>query len=75
MHLSRFLYLKLKWYCLEPSIDPPQKDFMNSFRDVLESASAENKELIVTGDFNCDFLVKSSSQETKELKEFSGTLV
>ena len=48
---------------------------MNPFRDVLESASAENKELIVTGDFNCDFLVKSSSQETKELKEFSGTLV
>ena len=69
MHLSRFLYLKLKVYCLEPSIDPPQKDFMNPFRDVLESASAENKELIVTGDFNCDFLVKSSSQETKELKE------
>ena len=23
----------------------------------------------MTGDFNCDFLVKSSSKETKELKE------
>ena len=33
------------------------------------SASAENKKLIVTGDFNCDFLVKSCSKETKELKE------
>ena len=28
---------------------------MNPFRDILESASAENKELIVTGDFNSDF--------------------
>lgn len=28
---------------------PSQTDFMNLFRDVLESASAENKELIVTG--------------------------
>ena len=42
---------------------------MNPFRDVLESASAKNKELVVTGDFNCDFLVKSCSKETKELKE------
>ena len=42
---------------------------MNPFRDVLESAGAENKELIVTGDFNCDFLVKSCSKETRELKE------
>ena len=48
---------------------PSQTDFMNPFRDVLESASAENKELIVTGDFNCDFLVKSCSKETRELKE------
>ena len=30
---------------------PSQTDFINQFRDVLESASAENKELIVTGDF------------------------
>ena len=48
---------------------PSQTDFMNPFRDVLETASAENKELIVTGDFNCDFLVKSCSKETRELKE------
>jgi len=48
---------------------PSQTGFMNPFRDVLESANAENKELIVTGDFNCDFLVKSCSKETKELKE------
>ena len=48
---------------------PSQTDFMNPFRDVLKSASAENKELIVTGDFNCDFLVKSCSKETRELKE------
>ena len=48
---------------------PSQTDFMNPFRDVLESASAENKELIVTGDFNCDFLVKSCSKETKGLQE------
>ena len=48
---------------------PSQTDFMNPFRDVLESASAKNKELVVTGDFNCDFLVKSCSKETKELKE------
>ena len=40
---------------------------MIPFRDVLESTSAENKELIMTGDFNCDFLVKSCSKETKEL--------
>ena len=48
---------------------PSQTDFMNPFRDVLESDSAKNKELVVTGDFNCDFLVKSCSKETKELKE------
>ena len=48
---------------------PSQTDFMNPLRDVLESASAENKELIVSGDFNRDFLVKSCSKENKELKE------
>ena len=32
-----------------------QADFMNPFRDILVSASAENNELIVTSDFNCDF--------------------
>ena len=34
---------KAKGILFEPSIDPPQKDFMNPSRDVLESASAENK--------------------------------
>ena len=46
---------------------------MNPFRDVLESASVENKELIVAGDFNCDFLVKSCPKETKELKKIFRT--
>ena len=47
---------------------PSHTDFMNPFRDVLESASSENKEIIVTGDLNCDFLVKSCSKETKRTK-------
>ena len=47
---------------------PSHTDFMNPFRDVLESASSENKEIIVTGDLNCDFLVKSCSKETKTTK-------
>lgn len=46
-----------------------QTDLTNPFRDVLESACAENKELIVTGDFNCDLLPKSCLKETKKTKE------
>ena len=56
MHLLEILLPKAKGILFGTFYRPPsQTDFMNPFRDVLESASAENKELIVTGDFNCDF--------------------
>lgn len=42
---------------------------MNLFRDVFELVSVENKEFIVMGDFNCDFLVKLCLKEIRELKE------
>ena len=41
---------------------------MEQFHDCLEAACAENKEIIVTGDFNCDFLAKRPTLETKTLK-------
>lgn len=52
-----------------------QTNFMNPCMGVFESASAENKELTVTGDLNCDFPVKlkSCSNETKKLKEIFRT--
>ena len=47
---------------------PSQKNFMDPFRAVLESSCAESKELLITGDFNCDFLAKPCSRVTNELK-------
>ena len=68
MHLLEIVLPKTKGILFETFYRlPSQTDFMIPFRDVLESTSAENKELIMTGDFNCDFLVKSCSKETKEL--------
>ena len=68
--LFEILLPKAKGILFRTLYRPPSKtDFMNPSRDVLESASAENKELIVKGDFNCDFFVKSCSKETKELQE------
>ena len=45
-----------------------QTNFMNPCMGVFESATAENKEPIVTGDLNCDLSVKSCSNEAEKLK-------
>ena len=47
---------------------PSQSDFLNPFQEVLELANAENKETLITGDLNFDFLVASSSNSTKDTK-------
>ena len=33
-------------------------NFMNVFSDTIESLSVENEEVLVLGDFNCDFSAK-----------------
>ena len=42
---------------------------MDRFYNSLDYAAAEGKEIIVNGDFNCDYLSKKPSLETKKLKE------
>ena len=42
---------------------------MDRFYNSLDCAAAEGKEIIVNGDFNCDYLPKKPSHETKKLKE------
>ena len=42
---------------------------MNVFSDTIESLSVENKEVLVLGDFNCDFSAKKTTQpECKQMK-------
>ena len=50
----------------------PPSQILDPFKDVLESSGAESKELLVTGDFNRDYLAKPCSRVTNELK---GTLI
>ena len=50
---------------------PSQSDFLNPFQEILELANAENKETLITGDFNFDFLDASSSNSTKDIKKTS----
>ena len=54
---------------------PSQSDFLNSFQEVLELANAENKETLITGDFNFDFLDASSSNSTKDIKKTSSVSI
>ena len=48
---------------------PSYKQFLYLVNDNIKSASVENKEIIVTGHFNCDFLPKKLSRGSKLLKE------
>ena len=42
---------------------------MSVFSDTIESLSVENKEVLVLGDFNCDFSAKTTTQpECKQMK-------
>ena len=44
-------------------------NLMNVFSDTIESLSVENKEVLVLGDFNCDFSAKKTTQpECKQMK-------
>lgn len=49
---------------------PPNQslDFMESFKENMERAVCENKELLITGDFNCDMATTRPSSEAKKLK-------
>ena len=51
------------------SVSQPDLDYMDRFYNSLDYAAAEGKEIIVNGDFNCDYLPKKPSLETKKLKE------
>ena len=52
---------------------PSQSDFLDSFQEVLDCASAENKEMLITGDFNFDLLDTSRPKSIRDLKGiFSG---
>ena len=44
---------------------------MDRFYNSLECVAAEGKKIIVNGDFNCDYLSKKPSSQTKKLKEIS----
>jgi len=39
----------------------PDEDYLARFYNSLDSAAAEGKEIIVNGDFNCDYLPKKPS--------------
>ena len=51
------------------SVSQPDLDYMDRFYNSLDYAAAEGKEIIVNRDFNCDYLPKKPSLETKKLKE------
>ena len=50
---------------------PSQADFMDPFVEVLDAMCSENKELIITGDFNCNLQSKIVSKESRQLKGIS----
>ena len=47
---------------------PSQSDFLDSFQEVLDCASAKNKEMLTTGDFNFDLLDTSRPKSIRDLK-------
>ena len=63
-----YFYPRRKEFYLVLLVPPSQSDFLNPFQEVLELANAENKETLITGDFNFDFLDASSSNSTKDMK-------
>ena len=57
--------------CYRPpsSLKHTDPNFMSVFSDTTESLSVENKEVLVLGDFNCDFSAKKTTQpECKQMK-------
>ena len=47
---------------------PSQSDFLDPFQEQLDCVSAENKEMLITGDFNFDLLNTSCPKPTRDLK-------
>ena len=48
------------------------KDFPAYFDDMLITVSAENKEVILMGDINCNFLKKSNDADIKSVIDVNG---
>ena len=48
------------------------QNFTESLRDVISISANENKELIVTGDLNCDYLVPEDHKTIKQVFKGSG---
>ena len=47
--------------------DITQKDFEAQFESALSTVASENKEIILTGDVNCNYLVNSDHKEIKSI--------
>eukprot|EP00794_Sanderia_malayensis_P000790 gene790-80_t len=48
------------------------KDFDPLFDDMLTTANAENKQVVLAGDLNCNYSKKSESRKTKEIIKSNG---
>ena len=69
LRLSRCGFLVGTFYRPDCSSKYYDKDFMVKFNNMLHIAAAENKELIVLGDFNCCFMPnKRKSTDYEKLK-------
>ena len=62
------------YYRPPDSSDYLDGDFMACFTDVAELASSEGKEILLVGDFNCDFSAKRLTSGCKQLKSLFRTL-
>ena len=62
------------YYRPPDSSDYLDGDFMARFTDVAELASSEGKEILLVGDFNCDFSAKRLTSGCKQLKSLFRTL-
>ena len=64
LRMSRSI-LVLTWY------RPPNSDaqVIDRFEEFLQRAEAENKEMIILGDLNCDFYTNTVNSNTKKLIE------
>ena len=62
------------YYRPPDSSDYLDGDFMARFTDVAELTSSEGKEILLVGDFNCDFSAKRLTSGCKQLKSLFRTL-
>eukprot|EP00112_Aurelia_sp_Birch-Aquarium-sp1_P013739 Seg293.1 transcript_id=Seg293.1/GoldUCD/mRNA.D3Y31 product="hypothetical protein" protein_id=Seg293.1/GoldUCD/D3Y31 len=54
------------------SSDYIDKNFTAKFRDMIETATSENKETLLAGDLNCNYLVPNDHKEIKDIIRING---